>query len=205
MSDRPPLQVGYVLSQHAFLNTSKNLHYEVLCVIVQQFWIVGMWAVLCAGRVSTRTRSLAMFAAIVSDVAIVHGFFVWPKLLAAGFLLAHWPSSCQPIGTTLRRDVRVGALFGVLLALALLSHGSSLFAVVPFLLFIFLRGLPTWRWLRQPPVLGVVLLAPWSAYQHYANPPGNRLLKWHLGGAIADQFEEHIRGHRGALPGRWTG
>ena len=56
-------------------------HYEALGVVLQQLWIIGMWALLIAARVSRRTRSLAIVAALVSDVAITNGFFVWPKLL----------------------------------------------------------------------------------------------------------------------------
>ena len=45
-SDRPPLQIGYVLAQRPFGWDESGLHYEVLGVIVQQLWILGMWAVL---------------------------------------------------------------------------------------------------------------------------------------------------------------
>ena len=30
----------------------------------------------------------------------------------------------------------------------------------------------------------VLLTIPWSGYQHYVDPPGNRLLKWHLAGVV---------------------
>jgi hypothetical protein len=47
------------------------------------------------------------------------------------------------------------------------------------------RGAPTARWLAIAVLCGAVAYAPWSAYQHYADPPGNRLLKWQLGGQLA--------------------
>jgi hypothetical protein len=185
MSDRPPLQIGYTLAQRAFFHTERELHYVILCVIVQSLWIVGMWAVLCAAQLRARTRSLAMFAAMVSDVAIVHGFFVWPKLIAAAFLLAALAIVISPAWTRSRHDVRVAALIGGLLALSMLSHGSSIFGVIPLVLLAAYRGLPSWRWVAVAAFAGIALMAPWTAYQHYANPPGNRLLKWQLGGDIA--------------------
>lgn len=184
MSDRPPLQVGYALAQRGFFATERDLHYEILSVGVQSLWIVGMWAVLCAARLRPLTRSLAMFAAMVSDVAILHGFFVWPKLIAAAFLLAALAVVISPEWSRERHDVRVGALIGGLLALAMLSHGSSVFGVIPLALLAVYRGLPSWRWIAVAAVAGLVLMAPWIGYQHYANPPGNRLLKWQLGGDI---------------------
>lgn len=185
MSDRPPLQIGYMLAQRGFMPTERGLHYEILAVIIQCFWIVGMWAVLLAARLRARTRALAMLAAMVSDVAILHGFFVWPKLIAAAFLLAALAIVILPAWTRSRHDLRVGALIGALLALAMLGHGSSLFGVIPLCILAAYRGLPSWRWLGVAVVAGLVLMVPWTTYQHYANPPANRLLKWQLGGDIA--------------------
>ncbi len=184
MSDRPPLQIGYELAQRGFLSTERGLHYELLAAGVQGLWIVGMWAVLCAARLRARTRALAMFAAMVSDVAILHGFFVWPKLIAAAFLLAALALVISPAWSRSRHDVRVGALIGALLALAMLSHGSSLFGVIPLVLIAAYRGLPSWRWIGVAALAGIALMGPWTAYQHYADPPGNRLLKWQIGGDI---------------------
>lgn len=185
MSDRPPLQVGYALSQRGFMPTERELHYEILCVGVQSLWIVGMWAVLLAARLRPLTRGLAMVAAMFSDIAILHGFFVWPKLIAAAFLLAALAIVISPAWERGRRDLRVAALVGALIALAMLAHGSSIFGVIPLALLALWRGLPSWRWLGIAAVALLALMIPWSAYQHYADPPGNRLLKWQLGGDIA--------------------
>jgi hypothetical protein len=184
MSDRPPLQIGYALSQRAFMPTERALHYEILCVGVQSFWIVGMWAVLVAARLGAWTRGLAMVAAMFSDVAILHGFFVWPKLIAAAFLLAALAIVISPSWSRDRRNLGVAALVGVLLALAMLSHGSSVFGAIPLALVAIWRGLPRWRWIGVAGVALVALMVPWTAYQHWADPPGNRLLKWQLGGDL---------------------
>ena len=55
-SDRPPLQIGYAMAQRPYGWDGNNLHYEVLAVVVQQLWIFGMWAVLCAARVRPFAR-----------------------------------------------------------------------------------------------------------------------------------------------------
>jgi hypothetical protein len=211
-SDRPPLQIGYVLSQRTFAWDTTTLHYEILCSVVQQLWIVAMWAVLCAARLGRVARGLAIFAAMVSDIAILHGFFVWPKLIAATFLLAALALVLSPNWERWRRDPRLGALFAGLCALALLSHGSSAFGVVPVLLLGAWRGMPSWRWLGAALLAGVVLMGSWSAYQRYADPPGDRLLKWQLGGvmeidergageAILDSYRE--AGLGGAIDAKW--
>jgi hypothetical protein len=212
MSDRPPLQIGYVLSQRIFAWDTNTLHYEILCVVVQQLWIVGMWAILCAARLRPRTRGLIILATMVSDVAIVHGFFVWPKLIAAAFVLAAVALAISPEWGRWRRDLRIACLFAGLCALAMLAHGSSAFAVLPLLVFAALRGMPGWRWLGVAAAVGMVLMGSWAAYQRYDDPPGDRLVKWQLGGATeVDQrgtLEAIIDGYRevgvsGAIDAKW--
>lgn len=181
-SDRPPLQIGYVLSQRPFGWDTHGLHYEVLGVIVQQLWVLGMWALLCAARLRPRTRGLAALAAIVSDIAILHGFYVWPKLIAAAFLLGALALVVAEDWPRWRRQPLAGALFAGLCGLAMLAHGSSAFFALP-LVGLALWGRPSWSWLGSAVAVGVLLLGSWSAYQHYADPPGNRLVKWQLGGS----------------------
>lgn len=212
-SDRPPLQIGYALAQRPFGWDGSGLHYEILGVVVQQLWVVGMWALLCAARIRPLARGLAILAAMVSDVAILHGFFVWPKLIAAAFLLAALSMVLSADWTRLRSSLYAAALFALLCALAVLAHGSSVFFVVPLLVLGVLRGLPGWRWLGIAALVGLALLAPWSAYQRLADPPGDRLLKWQLGGSLEiderGALETIVDGYRGAgiagtLDNKWT-
>ncbi|HWM64137.1 MAG TPA: hypothetical protein VNP96_09155 [Solirubrobacterales bacterium] len=200
-SDRPPLQVGYVLSQRTFGWDDTGLHYQVLGVLLQQLWILGAWALLLAARLGRLTRALAIVTLLVSDVAIVNGFYVWPKLLPAAFLLAAAALILTPLWSSLRRDPRAGALVAALFALAMLGHGSSVFGIVPLALVAAYRGLPSLRWVGAALLAAVVLIAPWSAYQSYVDPPASRLTKWMLAGvteiddrsttrAIADSYRE---------------
>ena len=183
MSDRPPLQIGYVLSQESItVADTQSLHYEILSSVVQQLWIVGLYAVLVAANLRRLTVGLVMFAALASDVAILYGFYVWPKLIAAAFLLAALALVISPRWTQWRRDWRIGALLGALLALGMLAHGASIYGIIPVVLIAAYRGIPSWRWIAAAAVVGFVMMGSWSAYQKYDDPPGNRLIKWHLGG-----------------------
>jgi hypothetical protein len=184
-SDRPPLQTGYVLSQRCFGWDTTGLHVQVLGVVLQQLWILGLWGLLAAVRLKRTTCGLVVVAVLLSDVAIVHGFFIWPKLLPAAFLLAAAALLLTPLWTELRRDMRGAALIAALLALALLGHGASVFGIVPLAILALWRGVPSWRWFGVGLLSAALLLVPWSAYQKYADPPGNRLVKWQLGGAPA--------------------
>lgn len=212
-SDRPPLQIGYVLAQRPFGWDQSGLQYQVLGVVVQQLWIVGMWAVLCASGIRPLARSLAIFAAMVSDIAILHGFFIWPKLIAAAFLLAALAMVLSADWARLRGNLYAGALFALLCGLAMLAHGSSAFFAIPLLVLGALRGMPSWRWLGVAALVGVALLGPWSAYQRFVDPPGNRLIKWQLGGSLQidnrGSLETIIDGYKqagfgGTLRNKWA-
>ncbi len=183
-SDRPPLQTGYVLTQRIFGWDATGTHYMALGVGLQQFWIVGMWALLTAARVSSRTRSLAIVATLVSDVALVNGFFVWPKLLAASFVLAALALLVAPGESPLRRQPLTIVLLGALAGLTFLSHGTGVFGLIPVAAVALWRGLPNWRWLCAAAMAMLVLVLPWMAFQHFENPPGDRLLKWSLAGVV---------------------
>lgn len=181
-SDRPPLQIGYTLFQHPFGWDGSGLDYQVMGVLLQQLWIIGLWALLVAAGAGRVTRGLAMIVVLISGLAIVNGFFVWPKLLPAAMLLAAAALVMTPLWPTLRRSLWGAALVAALCSLAMLGHGSSVFGVIPILAIAAWRGLPGWRWLGVAALVGIVMMGSWSAYQKYGDPPGNRLTKWTLAG-----------------------
>ena len=124
-----------------------------------------------------------MFAALVSDIAILYGFYVWPKLIAAAFLLAALALVISPRWTRVaarladRRPARRPAGARRCSPTGPASTGSSRSSSIAAY-----RGIPSWRWIGAAAVVGVVMMGSWSAYQKYDDPPGNRLIKWHLGG-----------------------
>jgi hypothetical protein len=183
-SDRPPLQIGYVLTQRIFGWDERMTHYEVLGVVLQQFWVIGMWALMIAARVSCRTRSLVIVAALVSDVVIMNGFFVWPKLLSAAFVLGALALVVAPGESPLRCQPLTVVLLGVLVGLTYLSHGTGVFGLIPVAAIALWRGLPDWRWLCAGAAVVLALVLPWMAFQRYEDPPGNRVVKWSLAGVV---------------------
>lgn len=182
LSDRPPLQAGFALAQRPFGWDFELLNYQLLGVALQQLWIVGLWALMLAARVGRVTRGLVMVAVLVSGLALLNGFYVWPKMLPAGLLLAAAALVATPLWRDLRRNLWAAALVAALCALALLGHGASIFGVIPLAAVAAYRGLPSWRWLGVAVAVGIALMAPWSAYQKWEDPPGNRLVKWTLAG-----------------------
>lgn len=181
-SDRPPLQVGYVLSQMPFYRELPGQHYEAIGVALQQFWIIGLWALLEAARVSRVTKALAMITVLVSDVAMLNGFFVWPKMLPAAMLIAVAALVLTPLWDEVRKRTWGAVLVATLTGVAMMGHGGSVFAVIPLVVVGAIRGLPSWRWLGVGVAVGLCFMAPWSAYQKYVDPPGNHLLKYMLAG-----------------------
>jgi hypothetical protein len=211
-SDRPPLQVGYLLSERNAGWDGTGVRAQVIGVIVQQLWVVGLWALLLAAGIGRRARGLTVVALLLSNLVIVHGFFVWPKLLPAALLLAAAALLLDPGWAVLRRDWRGGLLFGVLVGLALLAHGASVFGLLPLAVFALAAGLPSRRWIGAAAAVALVLLLPWAAYQHWAEPPGNRLTKWMLAGVesidgrgtvetIRDSYD--VAGVDGTVENKW--
>jgi hypothetical protein len=142
-----------------------------------------------------------MVAVLLSSLAIVNGFYVWPKMLPAAMLLAVAALVLTPLWRQLSRSLWGAALVAALAGLAMMGHGSSVFGILPLALIAAIRALPSWRWLAVALAVGVVLNASWSAYQRYGDPPGNRVTKWMLAGvsgvddrgtpeAVADSYGE---------------
>jgi hypothetical protein len=181
-SDRPPLQVGFLLAQWPFAWGERALQYQVLGVVLQQLWVVGLWALLLAAGIGRIGRALAMVAVLLSSLAIVNGFYVWPKMLPAAMLLAAAALVLTPLWREVSRSLWGAALVAALAGVAMMGHGSSVFGILPLALIAAIRGLPHWRWLAVALAVGVALNASWSAYQRYGDPPGNRVTKWMLAG-----------------------
>jgi hypothetical protein len=144
---------------------------------------MGDWAVLAAVGLSSSARRLAMLACCLLPTAILNTFYVWPKMMAVGYLMLVFALVfCFRPARELERKL-AGILLGAAAALAILSHGTSFFALIGFgAVALVARPWPLWR----PALRGLAVLAaiyaPWMVYQNVLDPPGNRLLKWHLAG-----------------------
>jgi len=185
-SDRPPLQTGIVLMERP-LSVMKNAEtrYELLSSALQCFWICGVWCLLTAiGTERRRIRQVLGFL-IFSGFLFYNSVYTWPKLLAASCIL-FLLSILFDIGRAKRALSSFEAvLAAVCLGLALMAHPGSTFSLAVFaVLFVKLRKLFALRQLALSLLIVIAFYLPWSGYQKYVDPPGNRLLKMHLGGVI---------------------
>lgn len=183
-SDRPPLQAGIFLLQRplkAFGNA--RLNYELLGIGLQCLWICGVWVLLQSIRAPARQINVVLAFLIFSGFLFYNSVYVWPKLLAATFVLFVL-SILLEIAVERRAPTWFEtALAGLSFGLAIMAHPGSVFSV-PGLAFV---AIWNWRFLSPPKILAGVLIvglfvAPWIAYQKLYDPPGNRLLKMHLAG-----------------------
>ncbi len=180
-SDRPPLQAGWFLLV-APLAGDRVVGYQLASTLLQGLWVLGLWALLAALQVEHRLAALAITVVSVSGFAFVNTVFVWPKLLAGAFALL-------ALAVLIERPppdrVAAAAIAGAT-AFGLLSHAGAMYAtfgLVP-LLWRHRREVMTARWLGTGVATGGAVMVPWFAYQRFADPPGDALLKWHLAGVI---------------------
>ncbi|WP_230939958.1 hypothetical protein [Xanthomonas translucens] len=180
-SDRPPLQSGlYLLFFHSWL-AHGGLIYQALSTWAQALVIVPL--LVLVGNLPRRSqRAAIVFALALSPLVLLNGLFVWPKLFAATFCAIFHIALFGP--SSIARPAR-WPMAGLAAALAMLSHGGALFALVgstaAFVLLKRRQALPV---LFKTGALAVAAYLPWVAYQRLIDPPGDRLLKWHFAGHI---------------------
>jgi hypothetical protein len=185
-SDRPPAQTGWLLLTW---DINKRLGFDEVTfggatsLWFELIWVAGLYGLLRALGLSSVQATAWSAACALSGFFMLHTVFVWPKLGAGAFACGAFALWILP-GQT--RNFAGGAVLGSFFAgLAWLSHGSAAFSfilLVPWIVYEVIRG--RWRsWILAGAAF-VLLTAPWTAYQKLYNPPGNRLLKWHLAGQI---------------------
>lgn len=181
-SDRPPLQAGLALLAYPWIPGDRNLAYQLLGTIWQLTFLTVLWAYLDAAGVNRKAMALTMACTLFSGFTILNSFYVWPKLLPVGFLLL---IAGYIFTGDHRRSWRAGMVAGTAAALAMLCHGGSAFGLLGIgLTTIFLRRMPAKKFWLSAITAAVLLYLPWMAYQKFYDPPGDRLLKWHLAGVV---------------------
>jgi hypothetical protein len=183
-SDRPPLQAGIFLLQRPLkVFGNVRLNYQLLGTGLQCLWICGVWALLKTLRAPPEGIKQVLGFLVFSGFLFYNSVYVWPKLLAATFLLFVFSILFEV--SISRRPITwfETCLAAVSFALAMLAHPGSIFSAPALaLLWVLSRKLVSARKLAVGAGLIVVFFAPWLAYQKFYDPPGNRLLKMHLAG-----------------------
>ncbi len=183
-SDRPPLQCGLyllVLPWAEIINLPPRLAYQCLGTLAQLAWLPAVWLLARALGRNRHTAFGCILLVGVGGFALHHTIFVWPKLIAAAFTVFAGLFVLAPRADATRLD---GILAGACAACAWLAHGSTAFSLLGLGAAWLIFRAPNRRNIPALLVTFALLALPWILYQRFIDPPGNRLLKWHLGGVI---------------------
>jgi len=184
-SDRPPLQTGFSLTLMPFWWNATQ-QYHVLGVLLQSKVFGGISFAIMEKFGSRKLQKLALFLCIFSGFTMLQGFYVWPKMLSATFVFLVYGLTFAQVSSASSKwrwikwtGVGAGA------ACAMLAHGGSLFAFLPLMAGFLVRGkCPGLKEVVLTITAFSLLYGPWVFYQKVIDPPGNRLIKWHLAGVI---------------------
>lgn len=185
-SDRPPLQTAIVLLQRPLWQESQSaFDYQILGTFLQSMWIASLWLLMQTVSASRRIVAVVCGFSIFSGFFVLHTFYIWPKLLAAAYFVIALVAIRFPEGGVSRCNRIDTMLGGAAIALAMLSHGGIAFSIIGLAIVLLASGkLPGIRPASWGIAILLLLILPWSAYQKFYDPPGDRLLKWHLAGVI---------------------
>jgi hypothetical protein len=183
-SDRPPLQVGIiVLAEPVAEWTAGRMmpSAHAAGMWFQLFWMPAVWAL--ARRMSFDVPRAALLCALTSATSLTmfHSVYLWPKLGGGALAIGAFVLYAS------RRDRDVPTLIGVaaMSGLAWLAHGGTIFSLLAMaVMALAWPTYPSLRALAAGLATFLLLALPWTAYQKLYDPPGDRLIKWHLGGVI---------------------
>jgi hypothetical protein len=192
-SDRPPLQSGVLLWTYVWQSRDREVADLALSAILQCLFLAGLWSFLSACNMTRRCRGLIVTACLFSGFVCLNGFYTWPKLFPAAFLLSAAAYLLTDRPFSQRHRLREGALAGALAGLAMLCHGGSMFALLGLgFTIVLVRRLPSFEFLAAMAAAAALLYVPWMLYQRLYDPPGDRLLKWHIGGTVRPVPQESL-------------
>lgn len=179
-SDRPPLQSGVVLGESP-LTTIPYVGYngyQLLSSLLQCLWVSALWVFGRCLKLKASQLALLIGLCAATGFFFLNSVFVWPKLLAAALGLFAF---CLLF---FEKSNRLNwALAGLFLGTSFLSHSGVIFTFIPMVIALCLpRFWQGWRLSLMVVGTAALLIVPWLAYQHFYDPPGDRLVKWHLAG-----------------------
>ena len=172
-SDRPPLVSGFLLALGSKVN-DQFIEFLVLVFVSSLLIIIVRLVVELHGMDSNWAAAVAVCVFCAPGI-FTNVLYTWPKVPSASLVLIACALAIKSPNFPRWREYS-----GIAIALSFLSHGSSLFALVPLCILIAKRRGIT-NLIR---ILGCAFTTyiPWLLYQRFFDPPGNRLLYWHLAG-----------------------
>jgi hypothetical protein len=188
-SDRPPLEAGWQLLARAPLRlllgsdaNATDMRNQIAGMILQLSWVPALWGFLRALGLSRQWSGRLIVSLAPSGFLLLNSMFVWPKLNAAAFTLGAFTLFFQlrPSHPLLGRVIAGAGLA----ALAYLSHGGTMFALLVFgIVLLIPHYFFGWKYALGGAAVFLLLNIPWLTFQKFYDPPGNRLIKWHIGGS----------------------
>lgn len=115
-SDRPPLQAGNAIWAYGWLPRNvleapadRDLAYLILAVVLQCFFLIGLWIFLEACGLRRSPVTLVFVVCFLSGFSWFNCFFTWPKLYPVAFLLV----LSSYLLTNRFREKQVNPIFGM--------------------------------------------------------------------------------------------
>ena len=187
-SDRPPLQSGIILVQRPLMGLPGlpiGLHYQILSTIAQCSWIASIWALCRTVNLSGHRIALVLAFSIFSGFFLLNSVYVWPKLLAGALIVFTFTLILESLRASQPPSTISIILASAAAGLGMMAHSGVVFTLPAIALLVIRRQyFPGWRRVLIGLTIFALILAPWTGYQKFYNPPGNRLVKWHLAGVI---------------------
>ena len=183
-SDRPPLQACFILFMKPlqtllpFDNITKSY---VSGIIFNLLWIPASWYFLCLFSINNRNKILLIATLSTTPFFLINSLYTWPKLGAAALTIG----GMVLLFINHKIDSKTYVISTLLITLAWLSHGGILFTILPFVSYLILsKRFPSFKTCLSCLTIAIILASPWLIYQNFYDPPGNRLIKWHIAGVI---------------------
>ncbi|MDC3063408.1 hypothetical protein OA253_02205 [Alphaproteobacteria bacterium] len=179
-SDRPPLltaltlpylirpityQVGEMLNiTNLWLSM---IYFYIIALIFHSITMLALFQLKNLLKISLSKIQISLIF-FSTPFFLINFHYSWPKMLACAFLLI-------ALKALIDKEFKI---IGIASCLALMSHGSAIFMIMPIVLYeiknlkIHIRNLITY----------ISIILPWIIYQKFIDPPGDRLLKYQLAG-----------------------
>ena len=181
-SDRPPLQAGQFLFFYKLFSGS-DAGYQLMSMLLQAYCLIPLILLINFTIKENNTLRFLVFISLAfSSVILVNSIFVWPKLVAGGALLF---ITYILLNIELFKNKTMPIILSATLAMiSMLAHSGSIFALIPIAIISLFIFKPKIRGILAATSIAILMFGPWIFYQKKIDPPGDRLIKWHLAGQI---------------------
>lgn len=183
-SDRPPLQACFILLYkplELIFPFDKLTFSYISGFVFNLLWIPAVWFFAGLFRCDNKSKTFILLILISTPFFVINSMYTWPKLGAASFIILS-------LVFLFKRKIPFNYDYFtslILFCFAWLSHGGVAISIFPLILIcFFIKKVPNTKIIIYCLTLLFVVLLPWILYQKVYDPPGNRLLKWHIAGVI---------------------